>query len=427
MHDTQVTSGRYKRYAFGLGIIVSVAYLMFYYRNVGLHDGFVYIQAGQDVANRENPYKDGITRSGTASSLILYALYTLIPNSIVAQMFQVLNFSCIAWFLWSLRGQKWEIENYLLAVLVSFWLSPIRELLAINQVNAFVVALIGTIIWISSNHGFNHKYLKHGGMGLCFALAIDLKPHLLLVVLVVWAVSERNFNLILWTIGIFTALHLAINLYIGEITEVTWISRLLTLKDGAATTQFGDSVTFWPIFQKIFPNWIDYVPTISLILLLIVSLWAAYEASKQNANSAILLALAAPAFFVYFHFYDMISIALIFVAHLIQSKIKFQHLTLLCLLLIPKEFTSLKNLALVIGMATIVWLNSAEGNKSFKNLYLGLVGYGLICMVNCYIFAEPRLTQSIFVSEILILLLWSSVRLCRHDPRSLLIINSKKK
>ncbi len=402
-----------RRYFIGLGVVISIAYLMFYYRNVGLHDGLVYIQAGQDIANGKNPYSEGITRSGTVSSLLIYFIYIFIPKTIAAQVFQLINFACIGWFLWVIRGKQWKIEDYLLAVLVSFWLSPVRELLAINQVNAFVVALLGTAIWINSKTPVRKKYLINAGIGLCFALAIDLKPHLLLVVLLVWAVFNRSVAVFNWTISLFATLHIAIDLYIGEITELTWISRILEVEATASTTKLGDSVTFWPIFQRLFPQWIELVPRISILLLLFVCLTALYMAIRDRINSAIVFALAAPGFYIYFHFYDMIPIALIFVVYLINLKISFQHITLLSLMLIPKEFTNLKNLVLVLCITTLVWFwrNAKNKRTSSIELFLGLMGYGVICIINSFFFGGPRLTQSIFVTEILIFLLWSTHQL----------------
>ncbi len=412
-----------KQYFFGCGIILSVAYLMFYYRNVGLHDGFVYIQAGQDIANGKNPYSEGITRSGTVSSLLMYFIYFLIPKSIAAQIFQVMNFGFVAWFLWVLKGKKWDIEDYLLAVLVSIWLSPVRELLAINQVNAYLVGLLGTAIWIHSKPLASKPFAKYASIGLCFALAIDLKPHLLIIVLLAWAVLERSIAPIAWTVAIFILLHIAIDLYIGEITELTWFSRVVDVKNTAGTAELGDSVTIWPIFLKLFPNGSELVPHLSLVLFLSVTLVAIFYAIKGNSSYAFLIALAAPGFYIYFHFYDMIPLALIFVVYLVRSTTSFQYITLLCLMLIPKEFTSLKNLGLVVVIATIVWLHSNDEDRSIKKLYLGFFGYGIICYLNSYVFGEPRLTQSIFVTEILMFVLWSSLRLCQRESRQLLELN----
>ena len=400
-----------RKYVFGAGIIISAAYLMFYYRNVGLHDGFVYIQAGRDIANGDNPYSEGITRSGTVSSLILYCIYLLIPKLIAAETFQVMNLSLVAWFIWVLKGKKWKTEDYFLAVLVSFWLSPVRELLAINQVDAFVVGLLGTIIWINSKHHIINTQVKNALVSLNFALAIDLKPHLLLVVLVVWVILERSFSIILWTVAIFTVLHVAIDLYVREITEITWISRVLDVKDTASTTELGDSVTIWPIFQKLFPHWIGLVPVIAMLLFLTASALAIYFAIKNNANLAILISLVAPGVYIYFHFYDMIPLVLIYVAYLIHSTISSQHITLLCLLLIPKEFTSLKNLALVVLISTLVWLHSRHHPKPKRQLILGFVGYGILCAMNSVLFDGPRLTQSIFVTEIMFFILWANLRI----------------
>lgn len=73
------------------GIIVSLAYLLYYYRNVGLHDGYVYIKAGQDIINGNNPYTTGDTRSGTASAVLIFFINSLVPEFAQASVFQSLN------------------------------------------------------------------------------------------------------------------------------------------------------------------------------------------------------------------------------------------------------------------------------------------------------------------------------------------------
>lgn len=390
-------------------------YLMFYYRNVGLHDGFVYIQAGQDIANGKNPYSEGITRSGTVSSLFIFFIYALIPKAITAQIFQLINLGCIAWFLWVVKGKQWKIDDFLLAVLISFWLSPIRELLAINQVNAIVVALLGTAIWLNSKTRVIKQFRKNASIGLCFALAIDLKPHLLLVVILVWAILERSSAIISWTIAIFISLHIAIDIHIGEISELTWISRVIDVKDGADTAELGDSVTIWPIFQNLFPNLIEYMPRFSLVLYLIISAFAVYAAIKRKTNIAILLALTAPAFYIYFHFYDMIPMVLIFVVYLIQSRTQIEYIAMLSLILIPKEFTNLRNLFLVVLICTLISLHERIQIIQLKKVLLGLLGYGVICVINSLLFGGPRLTQSIFVTEIMLLCLWANIRMSKNN------------
>ncbi len=384
---------------------------MYYYRAVGLHDGLVYIEAGRYIAMGENPYTSGVSRSGTVTSLLLYFVYVLMPNSFEAPLFQVINLFCVGWFIWTIRDKRIPLETFLLAVLVAFWISPVREMLAINQVNAFLAALLGTVFYLSSSTKFENLKSKTALMGICFALAIDLKPHLLLVTLIVWSIIMNRLTLIAWTAGIFIGLHLIIDIYVGAFTELDWLNRVGAIEDSASTTELGDSVTVWPIFNMIFPNMVQYVPVISLTVFLAVAMCAIGFALGGRHNLALILSLVAPAFYIYFHFYDMIPLALIFIVNLLQAKSPFPYIAILPLLLIPKEFTNPRNLLLVFVLTLLVWRRANVPNERPLNLVFTFILYATICILNSHLFGEPRITQSIFVTELLLLLTWGSVRI----------------
>ena len=391
------------------GIIVSLAYLLYYYRNVGLHDGYVYIKAGQDIINGNNPYTTGDTRSGTASAVLIFFINSLVPGFAQASVFQSLNLLGVAWFGWVVGGKIASENGYLLLILATIWISPVREMLAINQVNGLVLGLLGTALHLETKRKNTNYQLSVLMTGFCLAMAVDIKPHLLLVFVIAWSVLLRRISLIFLTFGQLALAHLLVDLYVGEITEITWFSRLRDIEDSAGTSKLGDSVTIWPILEKSFPTLASWVPTVSLSLFLVMSGISIYFALRKKYLLTLLTGFSAPAFYIYFHFYDLIPVAVLFLVLIINAENKWFDLSIFGLLVIPKEFTSIRNLTLVLVLTTLVHVNNGRIAKNKLISYIPIKSfllYGGVCLLNTQLFLTERLTQSIFVTEILFLLIW---------------------
>lgn len=409
MNNSWIKTVSMTRVVYLFGIIVSLAYLLYYYRNVGLHDGYVYIKAGQDIINGSNPYTVGDTRSGTASAVLIFFINSLVPGFAQASVFQSLNLLGVAWFGWVVGGKIASKNGYLLLILVTMWISPVREMLAINQVNGLVLGLLGSALHLETKRKSTNFQLSVIMTGFCLAMAVDIKPHLLLVFVIAWSVLLRRISLICLTFGQLVLAHVLVDLYVGEITEITWFNRLSNIEESAGTSKLGDSVTIWPILEEFFPNSASWVPTVSLCFFLIISGFSVYFAIHKNYSLTLLTAFSAPAFYIYFHFYDLIPVAVLFLVMIIKNRNKWFDLFILALLIIPKEFTSVRNLILVFALTTLVHVNNEGLNHRKLTHYIpikSLLFYGGVCLINTQFFLTDRLTQSIFVTEILFLLIW---------------------
>jgi hypothetical protein len=289
------------------------------------------------------------------------------------------------------------------------WISPVREMLAINQVNGLVLGLLGTALHLEIKSKKNNPILFVAMSGFCLAMAVDIKPHLLLVFVISYSILLRRITLIFSTLGQLIWAHLLVDLYVGEFTEIAWISRLGEIEESAGTSKLGDSVTIWPILEKSFPNLASWVPIVSLSLFFIIGGFSIYFAVKKRFLLTVLTALSAPAFYIYFHFYDLIPVAVLFLIMIINAENKWFDIAILALLIIPKEFTSIRNLLLVLFLTILVHVSNLELKQKRLTRYIPFSSYFLyagICLMNTQIFLTERLTQSIFVTEILFLLIW---------------------
>jgi hypothetical protein len=200
--------------------------------------------------------------------------------------------------------------------------------------------------------------------------------------------------------------HATVNVYLGRIVEIDWIEKVGTLSDRANRNELGDSVTFWPIIRK----YIDIegsfgvVSKATLLLLVLLTFWLAY---KKYWGSFFFLSFFAPAFSIYFHYYDAVPfIALILWAVLTrqQSILSF---VVLDLLIISKEATSQKNMVLVVCISSLVAIFSTSANSiRIRNLIFSVIGFGtwqLIYYANSKLNLDQYELQSLVVTEVLVL------------------------
>ncbi len=409
MHSAPDKSSKYLTWFFLLAILASVTYLLYYYRGVGLHDGYVYLKAGGDIVDRKNPYISGDTRSGTASSLLIFLFFSPFMNFASTSMFQIINLAGVTWFAWVIAGRYGSRRNFLLLILLTLWISPVREMLAINQVNGIILGLVASFLQLESKQSSRKPWLYRFLASFPLAMALDLKPHLLVIFIIAWSILTKSKTLIVLTFSQLVPAHLIIDIYIGEIVEISWLERLNSIKQTAGTNSLGDSVTIWPIITRIFPGVESLVTFLALVSFLVAALCSFYFASKRSALLTLLFSFTAPAFYIYFHFYDLIPVAILFLSLVIKNGNRFPDVAIVSLLLIPKEFTSFRNLTLVFMLTLLLNLISYNPKATRISKFAPIPDYLLyagLCILNAQLFVDARLTQSIFVTEILMLLIW---------------------
>jgi hypothetical protein len=298
-------------------------------------------------------------------------------------------------------------ENFMPISLLTIWLSPVREMLAINQVNGIMLGFLGLFLYLEDLSAMKKSWQLSIFASFSLAIAIDIKPHLLVIFLFCRAILKRDLKIFILIVGQLILTHAIIDLHIGQVVEISWFERLSTINQSAGTAELGDSVTIWPIIEKIFPQNTHAIAVSSLMLFLTGVIISIYFSISKNTNLTFLFSLGCPGLYIYFHFYDLIPIALIFLTLVMKYGNKRFDLAIVALMIIPKEFLSIKNLCLVL-ILTMYMVSIIKYQKKVKLLAkvqaFEYAMYALLCACNSILFIDARLTQSIFVTEIFFLL-----------------------
>jgi hypothetical protein len=416
-------------------IILSSTFLLYQYREGGVKDAGLpytsirdvggYITTGLKIMDKVNPYiPDGTlwggARWGTFGTVPVAMISELIPRALQVVFFQIIGLLGLYLFIRTIFRKISNLQANVIYLLL-IWSSSFREMLTTNQIIGMVLGLIA----IGMRSLFAEQYKKtpliQQILGtLCFVIALDLKPHISGLLIVGLYIYFRRGVDFLKLVGAYLITHAAVDIYIGRVVEIDWLKILSGLNEKANRNELGDSVTFWPVVRR-FVNIDSSFGLVSKATLLVLILLTFTYAYKRNWQVFIFLSLFAPSFTIYFHYYDAVPFfGLVFWVILSRPKSIFSFL-ILDILLISKESSSLRNIALVVVVSFLVAIFSATTNSNRnRNLVFAVIGFALwqlIQIANSNSGSDQYELQSLVVTQVLILSGLLFIRSLRGSPK----------
>jgi hypothetical protein len=289
-----------------------------------------------------------------------------------------------------------------LVIITSLWLSSFRETLATNQITGILLGLLSIGYYFSLPNKLQASKFKIVAGAFSLVLAIDLKPHLSLIFFVILVVKSRNFQLFKFVALVWVMLHGLVNLSQRKILEFSWLDKVLDLQNQAENASLGDSVSFWPLLStalsiESFPTLFLFLPMLTVFVCLILL------SNSLTWQDVFIWSFLTPSFFIYFHHYDIVP-AVVLILILIQSRY-FKYLLIpVGFFLIPIEFDSLRNQALVLAIF-LLWKYQLKPYISYSNLIISWSSLILIHMFNSQITSSPKTIQSLAVSQMIFMIL----------------------
>jgi hypothetical protein len=200
---------------------------------------------------------------------------------------------------------------------------------------------------------------------------------------------------------VWVVLHGLVNLSQRRILEFSWLDTILDLQNQAKNASLGDSVSFWPLLSEAlriesFPTALLFLPMLILFICLIVL------SNFLTWQDISIWSFLTPSFFIYFHHYDIVPAAVLFLI-LLQSRY-FRYLLIpVGFFLIPIEFNSVRNQALVLAIF-LLWRYQLKSYISYSNLLISWFSLILIHMFNIQIATSPKIIQSLVVSQMIFII-----------------------
>jgi hypothetical protein len=342
-------------------IFVSAVYLLYYYREGGIKDVGIfpvtirdaggYVNSGLALIRGENPYLNSTSRWGSFGPIFFGVWSILVPRSIHTLSFQLLNLIGIYWLI-KVVFPHLNTMTIRAIFLLSIWSSAFRELLSTNQISGIVLGLvcIGYKSFSKSKRNaiFRQPIKIYLTSYLPIAIAIDVKPHIALPLLLIMSTKlPKRINLLAGSTLILALGHLLMDVRFARLLELDFYNSLRILNSLSQIGNLGDSVTYWPIISKLL-NSTQYTMTLSMILSLLTLSCTIWAIRSKNFNSALILVGFFPAAGIYFHLYDSLIITVVFIT-LALTKYSWVNLYALNFLMIPKEFMNTRNWLLILA------------------------------------------------------------------------------
>jgi len=412
--DTLNSNQSYRKLSL-LFLIVSTVSIMFYYKNGGTRDFGLYVKAGEAFIQGENAYETQSWRSGSAGAVFIWLLSLPFSQSIQVFVFQSINFFGF-WNFTRIFISKREFSFWFFGLLL--FLSPVREVINTLQITGLVLGLLSLYLmenpYSAGAKRFLFKIIQSIGLGL----AIDLKPHSTVVVVVILGFANyKRIEIFLATVFIFTS-HLFLDLVSGKVLEISWVNGLMKL--GNTSGENGESTSIWKLVDRLSNSWIN-TGVISICTVAICLVFVIAKLRKSSVLDLIILGLIITTLMPYMHYYDLAPLAIIVLVKVIQSSYSYFGLALVMFLILPKEIGTIQNLAVLASLLIIIELikiyNSTESNRMSWNPRIALYASALFCglhLLNSSLSLSYRDAHTLMTSESMVLI-WILLLLTKNQ------------
>jgi hypothetical protein len=392
-------------FAFAASIVI-----LFFYRRGGVVDavygpenspGFrdtgIYVRAAEQLLSKESPYSNtGLSfRSGSFGVLI----FGLLPiGSITYICYQVLNLVGILMFCKVfLRGYISQDLHYVtLALGICF--SCVREIFSTGQITGILAGLVAV--------GFqglrSERVTARLGGAFLFALALDLKPNLIIFFLLGSFIFLGMTRHLWMPFFILLIGHLAIDIYVGQFLEREWLATLMTVSDPTRDPSNTGTRTVWPLIKSLFG--IEIIPSqIPAVVFITLGSLLLYFISRTRSYFLLFLTLIVPAFYNYFHLYSFYPFAIMVFAITLRRSMPISLGIMLPFLLVSGGHFGLSQLFFCLVLTSLLSLflilaNSVSHIKGFSQRFIVSA-----VLVSCVRFAVQFEIGSSWFQEVIIL------------------------
>ena len=385
----------YKLMLLGLNIS-TICYLVLYRSHSGYGDDSFYIEAGRRLLNGELVYTGGF-RSGTLGAVLLYFFSQVFSFTAGWLLLQLINVYGIFLACFALIPAS-KFQYRYAVTLVLLWSAPTREMLFNHQITGILCVLFYGAL----------RFIQKGRpvlSGILLMIAFDLKPHLvlgLLVFLFCWIKSKR---LIVSFVSFLILSHLSLDLISRRFLERDWFLLLKGVSGGGSSV--GEKVNFFVLLDRIGLS----------SNLLFISAWALFFATilliakfswDRNYPATVFFLVLSLYLAPYNHLYDF---AVVFVFGFVGVKIRVNSIFLIfsLMLIVPQNILTLQSiLASILLMLILCGTMALDGRIQINSqeVIRALFLLVLIHFVNYRLMLDYTAVQALTATEIYILFLW---------------------
>lgn len=353
------------------GVALAIIIVCTKYQTSTLGDSGYYITNGHKLLLGENVYKDGF-RSGSFGSVALYLISIVLTNRVTEIIFQILNLIGPIVLVTILTWNKFKVLKYWpLLVLIA----PSRELLVNHQINGVIYFLI-SISLVLGKSKIKYFYILSF---LPAAIALDLKPHLVLPILLAFATTRKNMISILRVLITNLLMHLLIDIRVRQLTEFNWIQNLTSLSSSQEHTKWYEIYNIWPIVDMS-PLPTNFTKMIGITTFVLILCLLPLIARKFGVIVSVSIALISPIIGLYCHLYDLAPFVVLVIIVAITNLTNIYFWALLNMAIVFRGPDGFSNWIILITVNVVVLMTLRKNRDNsiadgVKNCLLGFILY----------------------------------------------------
>jgi hypothetical protein len=241
-------------------------------------------------------------------------------------------------------------------------------------------------------------------------LAFELKPQIILPLLLIVFLRNRDYWLKLCATLCMLGCHLVLNIYYGSVLEVLWIEKISAFSDKSFLE--GPEISIWKAIIH-FSGALTFTKIISTMALVLFYLLLIFLIFRNQRN-ALIVGLAAPFIGSYAHMYDLLGVFIVFLA--LNLKNIPLNIPMSLLLIIPYDT---QIVSLVICSALILlFVQFTSGDKLFvlRRRYLSwtIISIGFLLIASFFANNDQELSLSLRL--ILVMLVYGFAKIRLQSP-----------
>ena len=339
-------------------------------------DTAVYVEGFSSFLEGQNPYESGVFRAGLFGSSFLYALASLIPQQLESLFFLSLNVLGVRFFITHFLSDATIKLKFSASVLV-IWSSINRE--GLNTIQIMGI-LLGLQVFMLRALDFNEmrpqtKLEKCIGV-LSTALALDLKPHLVLPMFIILVLRYKKYSFLVYTSLVLLLGHALIDSFFGKILTFDWIRLVLGLANQPIGESRADFVNIWSLIFR-FADFGNLNRMLPYLLIALIILFVSFKRNLAHID-CVYVGLCLPLLSTYSHLYDYLGVVAVAVAYMGKAKSNYFLLFLIPYLTVTQNWKALSASLLVLLLLafcviTVHWPTSSQaiiqlGKRSVQSI-----------------------------------------------------------
>jgi hypothetical protein len=242
---------------------------------------------------------------------------------------------------------------------------------------------------------------------LLSAVAVDLKPHICLPIILFVGLTQRKMKYLLIVLLILISAHVFINIWLGSFTEMQWIQNMIGAQSSKNDSMWPEQYNIWPILDHIFSAYLFW-KIVSVVTVIAIFFLLFYLSSRRKEEFIWFIVASLSMVIPYSQLYSLSLLVSITLLKILRTNISVLGYLFIMFVLVPRYWTEPKNILFLCAILVIFFIyNLFDKRQSYfeniKIVMLAILANIFIHVLNDQMILIEDLERSIVCVQIVII------------------------